>query len=805
MDLRASLREQFIKFFERNGHLELKHDSVIPKQDPTLLFINSGMASMKSYFTGLVEPPSKCIVTCQPCLRVGGKHNDLDEVGRTKRHHTFFQMLGNFSFGGYQKQEAISMAWEFITEVLNLPKERLWVTVYPQDKESAQAWKAIGVHTTRILPVAENVWLAGDSGPRGYCTEVFYDFGEQFSGHRPDAGDTGERYVEIWNLVFMDHQIVKGKKIPLDTFCIDTGMGLERTEAVLRNSNDSFDSVVMSQLTDYSGKDLSGKILADHARAAIFLIADGVQPGPTGRGYVLRRILRRALRYQMSGTGRIKLSEVAAMAVDLMKDEYPRLAGAKTNAISLIELEKQQFESGWRSGSKLLKAEISKIGNGGLLSGKTAFKLYDTYGFPVDLAECMCREANVRIDAKEFNSEMAQQQSRSKALGKRIEYESIDTLPDTEFIGYDSYECESKVLALFDCHGNRTRSVNNGGWVVLDRTPFYAEAGGQEADTGLIDNVQVLDVIKIGEVWLHKIEGAFSATDGAVVRCAIDKGRRLDLRVHHSSTHLLVAAIRKLLNVNVTCGSAVGADRLRLDFACEEAIDDTTCRKIEQTVNQWIADDIKCSVKYMSFKDAVDMGAQVLPGNQYPAHVRVIDFDATDIQLCCGTHVRSTREIIALQVLERKAVGAGVKRITCKAGRALIRHLQQQCAMGVSKQKTGVENRTEVAWEEYTNSDMRFVYGNTTAENQTALRLLDQKMRQSNAQLGILLASNKGKNALLCKSCVKSLNAYNIASKCIQRGDKGGGKAHFAQFSVSKLDSAWINEFIKQNNLSKQQ
>lgn len=800
---KTNLRQAFVDFFVAKNHLNLPCKSVLSQQDPTLLFINSGMAAMKEYFLGAVQPPASRVVTCQPCLRVGGKHNDLEEVGQTTRHHTLFEMLGNFSFGDYGRKEAISMAWEFVTKVLGISPEKLWVTVHPEDSASRAVWCDIGVE--QILDVTENRWAAGDTGPRGYCTEIFYDFGDTYQGALPNLGDTGDRYIEIWNIVLMEECVEKdGTVNKLPAPCIDTGMGLERMEAVLCNSNDSYDSCVISQLRSLANKpdSVSARILADHARAIVFLVADGVQPGPCGRNYVLRRIMRRALRHQITLKQSNLLGDMAAKTIALMSSHYPHLAKAADLVRTTIQTELDKFMQGWTVGSALLERELASL-DAPLLPGKVAFTLYDTHGFPLDLTESICKERGIEVDHAGFKKEMSAQQKRSAWQCKdSVMYSGIDKLDKTQFVGYELCASQAKILQLYLPDGTPTNTLTGCGWVVLDRTPFYAESGGQACDNGFIDYSHVVDVQKVDGVWVHKVErGAF--TSNQEVSCTIDRSRRAVLRAHHSATHLLCAAIKKYCPDVVLHGSAVEVDKLRLDFAYPETLDRQFLARIERTINDWIAADIDCTVEHMKFKDAIDAGSATLPNKLYPSIVRVVSFDKCDIQLCGGTHVNSTAELGGFMIVGHGSIGAGVKRIFAKSGLALVQHALEQCdrlgqIAGMLKTKPADIERKIVTLIEkgcetkpaasidisvYKNNEITLVYAYANSE-EVNTRKPDQLAAKYKASIVVLsVPKGSGSAAVLCRvdpSVTDKYNAQTIALN-IAHSTKGGGNANFAQ------------------------
>jgi alanyl-tRNA synthetase len=814
ISLDMDLRKAFVNFFASKRHLEIPRHSVLSQQDPTLLFINSGMAAMKEYFTGAVKPPSSRIVTCQPCLRVGGKHNDLEEVGRTTRHHTLFEMLGNFSFGDYGREEAISLAWEFITQHLNVTASKLWVTVHPEDARSRAVWEGVCIDRARILDVSENRWSAGDVGPRGYCTEIFYDFGPQYAGERPDHGDTGERYIEIWNIVLMEECVQPDGSIsPLPAPCVDTGMGLERMEAVLQGSYDSYQSSVIQQLRNLARKSesVSARILADHARAIVFLVADNIHPGPTGRGYVLRRIMRRALRHQIELGEEGLLAEMAIKTIELMSGHYTHLADIRHLVSNIIEEELKKFQSGWEHGSALLQEAIHNL-NDKILPGKLAFTLYDTHGFPLDLTESICRDQGIQIDHKGFECEMEKQRKRSAwSRSDKIMYTGINNLAKTNFVGYDTTNASATIIQLYSADGTPIDQLNGNGWIVLDTTPFYAESGGQAPDKGYIDNAQVSDVQKLDGVWVHKVAGVFQVMQS--VRCSVDRGRRATLRMHHSATHLLCAALKKYHPEVTFHGSCVEVDSLRLDFSYPHTVTQEFLRKIEQTINDWIGEDIPCSVQHMSFKDAIDAGSATLPNKQYPSIVRVVRFGDYDIQLCGGTHINSTAELGGFRIENAGSVGSGVKRISAKAGLALAQYMEQQyarlerIAQLLNTKPSDIERKISTLidiekpaeqWESqvYKSGGLCVVYASGVISVSSATKHIDKLMSEHSADAVVFNAIHDKGSIVICKSNSQAHNAKQ-ASQTIADSARGGGTDKFAQAANTRHG----DEMIKSQTL----
>jgi len=818
------LRRKFIDFFKKHDHLELYFPSVLPKQDPTLLFVNSGMSTMKAFFAGTAKPPATRITTAQPCLRVGGKHNDLEMVGKTTRHHTLFEMLGNFSFGDYGRDEALSMAWEFITKELQIDPARLFITVHPKDMESKNVWLKIGASAERILFVDDNIWAAGDVGPRGFCTEIFYDFGPGLVGDKPDIGDTGERYIEIWNIVLMDECVTKdGSVEKLPAPCIDTGMGLERMEAVLSGSHDSYESPIMKELVALGGGGVSARILADHARAIAFLIADGLQPGPCGRNYVLRRLLRRALRHQILLKKPDLLVTITSRAVELLQNQYPRLLHASENIIDIIQMESQKFTEGWKTGSEILENAIKKLEANKVLPGAIVFNLYDTHGFPVDLTESICQERGIAIDFEEFEKEMQVQKTRSKKkLNNKVVFENLENIQDTQFIGYAQCACNASVVGLFNNDGSAEASISGGGWIALNQTPFYAESGGQASDTGFIDNMSVINVVCVGNVWLHQVERGVFGIDQEV-KCAIDRATRNQLTIHHTATHLLYASLKKHLPAMTVCSSNVGVAQFKMDISYNrESIE---VKKIESTMNEWIAEDLECKAEYMSFKNAQDLGAAVLPGAQYPDTVRVVSIGNIDIELCCGTHVKRTSELAQIKITEVKSIGAKVMRFTAVAGPMLIQYLEvmlklTQEHLNQIGQDLGVapmQARKKIALlvgksiDQVLNEPLsvkrydNFVYA--TCEYNAKLKKIGEKLL---IDTNLAIYTTQGNGVFIVVCIVKSSeygNAKEILHQCAEYcdGGNGGGNAIYAQSSIKNKNKfeSWLEVFANQMKIKK--
>ena len=687
----AELRSAFLDYFEGKGHTIVDSSSLVPDNDPTLLFTNSGMVQFKDAFAFRENRGYTRAVTCQRCVRAGGKHNDLDNVGYTARHHTFFEMLGNFSFGDYFKEESIEFAWEFLTEVLKLPQDRLWVTVHENDDEAEQIWvEKIGFDPARISRLGDddNFWTMGDTGPCGPSSEIFWDHGPDVPGGPPGTPD-GEldRYVEIWNLVFTQYdRDADGTLTPLPKQCVDTGMGLERLAAVMQGVHDNYDidlfQVLISRTAELlDHKDLGSpslKVIADHIRSAVFLIADGVVPSNEGRGYVIRRIIRRALRHghklQSSGPFFHKL---VATVVDSMGQAYPLIVGTKEQIERVLLKEEEQFELTLDHGMRILNEAMAEI-TGTEIPGEVVFKLYDTYGFPTDLTADIARERAFSIDMDGFEEEMEAQRERARAASHFDAAATSDLELDfeTDFTGYDSLTCEGEVLTLVrDGEQVNTAAVGDDVLIVLDRTPFYAESGGQAGDKGTMSasavEISVTDTVKSGDTWLHRarvIEGEVST--GAKLTALVEQPGRDRTRLNHSATHLLHAALRKILGEHVNQrGSLVDAERLRFDFSHFEAVTGDQLREIEHLVNDEIRRNTLIETEVMDINAAHEKGAMALFGEKYSEEVRVLTMgEGFSIELCGGTHASRTGDIGLFRIVSEQGIAAGVRRIEALTG-----------------------------------------------------------------------------------------------------------------------------------------
>jgi len=713
----SEIRQKFLSFFESKGHQVVPSSPLVPGNDPTLLFTNAGMVQFKDVFTGKDTRPYRRATTAQRCVRAGGKHNDLENVGYTARHHTFFEMLGNFSFGDYFKRDAITYAWTLLTEIYGLPKEKLWVTVYQEDDEAYDIWsQEIGVPRERIIRIgdnkgaryaSDNFWQMADTGPCGPCSEIFYDHGPEIWGGPPGSPEEdGDRYIEIWNLVFMQFERdAQGTMHPLPKPCVDTGMGLERIAAVLQHvhSNyeiDLFQNLIRAAARETGATDLADnslKVIADHIRACSFLVVDGVIPGNEGRGYVLRRIIRRALRHgHKLGQKGVFFHRLVADLVGQMGAAYPELVAQQSRVEQVLRQEEERFGETLENGMRILESALADLPAGQPLDGQTLFTLYDTYGFPVDLTADICRERQIQVDLDGFEAAMAHQREQARAAGKfkaaaDLSYEGVDT----RFDGYEQLEGQATVTALY-LDGTSVPSIAQGqdAVVVLDATPFYAESGGQVGDTGLILNAaarfQVADTQKIqSAVFGHHgslIEGTLSVGDA--VRTQVDGQRRADTMRNHSATHLMHKALRQVLGDHVQQrGSLVDPDKTRFDFAHDAPLTAEQVAQVEAIVNDEVLANQAVRTQHLSYDEAVAGGAMALFGEKYGDVVRVLDIGFSR-ELCGGTHVARTGDIGLFKITAEGGVAAGIRRVEAITGRNALAWVQQ--TQGVLDQAAGL-------------------------------------------------------------------------------------------------------------------
>jgi alanyl-tRNA synthetase len=705
------IRSSFLSFFEKNGHEVVASSPLVPRNDPTLMFTNAGMVQFKNVFTGLEKRPYSRATTSQKCVRAGGKHNDLDNVGYTARHHTFFEMLGNFSFGDYFKEQAIELAWTLLTKEWGLPRDKLTATVYLDDDEAFALWKKIaGLPEERIvrLGAKSNFWQMGDTGPCGPCSEIFYDHGEKYWGGPPGTPEEdGDRFVEIWNLVFMQfEQLPDGSRVGLPKPSVDTGSGLERVAAVMQGTNNNYEIdlfraliAAAQQATGYTGDpaNASLRVIADHLRSMSFLIAEGVLPSNEGRGYVLRRIMRRAMRHAtLLGASEPVIHRIVPALVREMGQAYPELVRGEAMITETVELEEQRFLKTLGRGLQILADESRELSEGGVLPGATAFRLYDTYGFPLDLTQDALRTRGISVDTAGFDAAMAAQKAEARkswagsgeAGEDKVWFAVADKVGPTEFLGYETETAEGVVTALVR-GGEIVDSLKAGdeGFVILNQTPFYGESGGQVGDTGVLtgDGVaaDVLDTVKHHGVFGHRVRvvsGTLAA--GTALALSVDHARRAAIRANHSATHLLHEALRLVLGDHVAQrGSLVAPDRLRFDFVHTKPISPEEIARIEDIANGVVLQNAAVETRLMGVEEAKQSGARALFGEKYGDEVRVVSMGAPtgnglgwSVELCGGTHVRRTGDIGLISVVGESGVAAGVRRIEALTGHAARHH-----------------------------------------------------------------------------------------------------------------------------------
>ena len=863
----ADIRDAFLNYFGDKQHQIIPSSSLVPDNDPTLLFTNAGMVQFKDVFLGADKRGYNRAVSSQRCVRAGGKHNDLENVGYTARHHTFFEMLGNFSFGDYFKRDAIFYAWEFLTTVLELPKERLWVTVHISDDEAADIWiNEIGVDPARLSRLDEdNFWQMGDTGPCGPCTEIFWDHGDHIPGGSPGSPDDElDRYIEIWNLVFMQFERdAAGNMTPLPKPSIDTGMGLERVAAVMQGVHNNYDIDLFQSLIKAAAKatgckdlqDNSLKVIADHIRSCAFLVVDGVEPSNEGRGYVLRRIIRRALRhgYNLGASGSFFYKLVKALG-KVMGEAYPELVKDGRHISDVIKKEEEQFARTLEKGMGVLEAALSAL-SGTELPGTLVFQLYDTYGFPTDLTNDIAREKGFTLDMKGYEACMEEQRTRARAASQfNLDHtESIRVEGSTEFCGYDGTELTSAVIGLYT-EGEAVKSASKGTDVVviLDKTVFYAESGGQVGDTGVISKgsakIAIADCRKVGNHHIHIghiVSGEFAIGDEVEVQ--VDQALRQATALNHSATHLLHEALRKVLGDHVKQkGSLVDSERLRFDFSHGEAVSPEQIRKIEHIVNSEVLKNTEVTTDVMGMEDAKAKGAMALFGEKYGDSVRVVSIGAEfSVELCGGTHVSRTGDIGLLKVSAETSVAAGVRRIESVTGMKALEFCDNQqdsitdIASIVRGSRTTVGDKVQGIIDENRRlqkdieklknklanaagsdlmADLRQINGvgvlATVVDGADAksLRGVGDQVR-SKIQSGVFfLAAIEGEKAALVAGVTSNLTGHIKAGDLLkfvtsQVGGKGGGRPDMAQGAANSIENLpaalesvyeWVEE-----NLSK--
>ncbi len=712
------IRKEFLGFFEKNGHTVVPSSSLVPHNDPTLMFTNSGMVQFKDVFTGKEKRDYTRATTSQKCVRAGGKHNDLENVGYTARHHTFFEMLGNFSFGDYFKDDAIAFAWELVTKNFDLPPEKLCVTVHSTDEEAAEIWKKVsGFSDDKIIRIDsdDNFWRMGDTGPCGPCTEIFYDHGEHIWGGPPGSPEEdGDRFIEIWNNVFMQYeQVDADTRIDLPAQSVDTGMGLERMAATLMGRNDNYAIDIMRALIEHSA-DLTGiapdgdmaashKVIADHLRSAAFLIADGVMPSNEGRGYVLRRIMRRGMRHaHLLGAQDPLMYRLYPTLLGKMGEAYPELYRAEALITQTLETEEKRFKATLDRGLKMLDEEVEKIASGAKFPGDVAFKLYDTYGFPLDLTQDALRAQNIEVDVATFDSCMAEQKAQARAAwsgtgdaaNEKLWFDILDEVGPTEFLGYDKEQAEAQVVAIVK-GGRQVEELKEGdeGIIITNQSPFYAESGGQVGDKGRIKSedfeMNVLDVKKqVGQLWLHvgNVTSGSVTTKSSVV-LTVDNSNRAAIKSNHSVTHLMHEALRRVLGEHVSQkGSLQDADRTRFDISQPVGMTPEQIAEVEKIVNAEIKADTPVETRVMPLEEARESGAMALFGEKYDDEVRVVSMGTQEgnktfsVELCGGTHVKKTGEIEKFKIISEGALSSGIRRLEAVTGPRVDAYEQQKQA-----------------------------------------------------------------------------------------------------------------------------
>jgi alanyl-tRNA synthetase len=843
------IRELFLNFFESREHEKVSGSSLIPSNDPTLLFTNAGMVQFKDVFLGNEQRQSQRAVSVQRCLRAGGKHNDLDNVGYTDRHHTFFEMLGNFSFGDYFKEEAIHFAWEFITEELNIDPDRLWVSVFKDDDEAAAIWlDQIKVNPDRLVRMGEasNFWSMGQTGPCGPCTEIFYDHGPHIEGGPPGSeSEEGDRFVEIWNLVFMQFERAEdGQLTQLPKPSVDTGMGLERIAAVMQGvqSNyeiDLFKNIIkaVSSLIGDAGSNNHYRVISDHIRAAAFLILDGVSPGREGRGYVLRRIIRRALRHGYElGVEEPFFHEVIDPLVKEMGEAYPDLAQKSEYIKRIILTEEERFSATLAQGMRLLETEIDSL-SGDILSGEFVFKLYDTYGFPVDLTSDIARVKQLKIDQKGFDKAMDRQKEMARTASQfsRQQVKEVDHGLETSFLGYDQHENDTKVTGIIKDQLINQIAKGETGQVILEETAFYAESGGQVGDVGTIQSktgaFQVLDTQSSGDALVHLgtvTNGTMALNDK--VKATINPIRRQAITLNHTSAHLLHSALINVLGDHVAQrGSAVGDKRLRLDFSHDQALTTEELRQIEELVNKKIEKNIDVETSIMKHDEALESGALALFGEKYGEEVRVVNVELFSKELCGGTHVKNTGEIGFFKIISESSIASGTRRIEAITGDEALKwaeeteYLVEKLADMLQTGRDGIEKKVQTLVNNNRQMNLeikdlkaqiiRQPSGDTANEIETinsisllikelaedtepsVMRSAIDQIKQDIGSGVIILASKSSKGKVrvaigVTEDLVEKVQANILANEMSKvLGGKGGGRANFANAGGSDTEN----------------
>ena len=831
----SEIRQSFLKFYESKNHQVVDSSSLIPVNDETLLFTNAGMVQFKDVFLGTDKRKYERATSSQRCIRAGGKHNDLENVGYTLRHHTFFEMLGNFSFGDYFKEDAIKYAWEFLTEVLKLDEKKLWISVYKDDDEAADIWKdIIGVDPKRIVRLGDedNFWSMGETGPCGPCSEIYYDHGDHIEGTPPGSdGDEGDRFVEIWNLVFMQfNRNDAGEMNPLPKPSVDTGMGLERIAAVMQGVNSNYETDLFKDLISASERVLgeknspSHKVISDHIRSTSFLIADGIIPENEGRGYVLRRILRRAIRhgYKMGATKPF-LNELVKDLAELMQDAYPALTEKNEFITKTIKDEEIKFFETLEKGIGILDEAINNI-SGDTIPGDVVFKLHDTFGFPYDLTADIARERNLQIDEAGFTASMKHQKESSKAGSSFVsKLPAASGIDETEFLGYELLSSDSNVLVLWKDQ-NRVESAGESEeiFIACDKTPFYGESGGQIGDKGEFSSSEstgiILDCKKQGKVFLHKaIVKSGTLKTGDLIRMNVEKDKRNAIAIHHSSTHLMHAALKQVLGDHVQQkGSLVDENKLRFDFSHSKPLLKEEISAIEDLVNRESLNNEEVTTQNMQLEVAMKSGAEALFGEKYEDEVRVLSMgnESFSVELCGGTHVSRTGDIGTFLITNQSSVASGVRRIEAVAGKVALKHLKEIQRINEELQqklnipadgivdkvesliqenkklkKTGSIDTTEteiVFAESCEINDWVLLIEQISIDDNKSLRGMVDAKKKTIAKGSIILLNVQGnKIAVVCgvtDNIVDQISAKDIVSNiCETINGRGGGRPDFAQ------------------------
>jgi alanyl-tRNA synthetase len=840
------IRQSFLDFFQSKGHALVPSSALVP-DDATLMFTNAGMVQFKNIFTGEAPiPETPRATSSQTCLRAGGKHNDLDNVGYTARHHTLFEMLGNFSFADYFKEDAIAYAWEFITDekYLNLPIDKLWVTVHDSDDEAHEMWQK-HIASDRIIRFgdADNFWQMGDTGPCGPCSEIFYDQGaEHFNSPEDKMGGEGDRFLEIWNLVFMQYERdLSGTLNPLPKPSIDTGMGLERVVAIKEGKFNNYHSSLFMPFLDKiaelvgtpysyeSANSASYRVIADHLRSCSFLLAQGVNFDKEGRGYVLRRIMRRAIRHgYLLGLREPFMYKLVDTLVDVMGEQYDYLVSKAESIKTSMNMEEERFFDTIEAGIKLFNEELENTSS--IFDGKVAFKLYDTYGFPLDLTEDMLREKNIKLDIEGFDAKMQAQKAQSKAAwkgtGDATTTGDFKTLKESfginKFIGYDVTSSQSKVLALLDNDFHQVERLNGKGWVLLDRTPFYAESGGQTGDSGSINSeIRVLDTQKFLDMNLSQVDGVLSVGDE--VEAVVDRSRA-EIAKHHSATHLLHSALREILGEHIAqAGSLNDAKKLRFDFSHPQAMSREEIEQVEAWVNDRISRDITGKTEVMSIDEAKNSGAIALFGEKYGDEVRVVSFADDSVELCGGTHVSQAAQIGLFMITKESGVSAGVRRIEAICGQAAINEVKA-LRNSLLEIKTELKNQNPVAGINKLKEQVKTLKGELqTALNSSKKELLANEVngitvivdevdngdikelideaKNKYPKVAIMLFQKKGKKVMIAcgsqKSPIKAGDWIKTIAPIL--GGGGGGRPDFAQ--AGGKDASKIGQAIEESKV----